>query len=201
MHLIEKSSGSVFYKGNDVSVLNGSELFDFRKKVQLIFQDPYSSLNPNHTIGQAILEPMIVHKIHANNSARNSKTLELMDLTGLKRDWFTRYPHQLSGGQRQRVVIARALALEPELIICDESVSALDVSIQAQILNLLNLLKLQLNLTYIFISHDLSVVKYISDRIVVLKNGEIIEEAEADMLCNNPKSDYTKNLIGAAFQS
>ena len=199
MKLVENTHGNICFKGKQVNTLTKKELFDYRKKVQLVFQDPYSSLNPNHTIGYAITEPMIVHSLGKTKSERHADALKLMDLTGLDKAWFTRYPHQLSGGQRQRVVIARALALQPEILICDESVSALDVSIQAQILNLLNDLKKTLGLTYIFISHDLSVVKYMSDRIFVMKQGQIVEQGETDDLCINPKSDYTKTLINAAF--
>jgi peptide/nickel transport system ATP-binding protein len=199
MQLIENADGQILFHGQNVSNLKKSELLQFRKKVQLVFQDPFSSLNPNQTIGKAILEPMIVHNLHSGNKNRKDKVLELMTLTGLEHDWYNRFPHQLSGGQRQRVVIARALALEPELLICDESVSALDVSIQAQILNLLNDLKRKLGLTYIFISHDLVVVKYMSDRIFVMKNGEIVEQSEADSLCENPQNEYTKGLLKAAF--
>ena len=172
---------------------------DFRKRIQLIFQDPYSSLNPNHTIGYSILEPMIVHNIFKTQNERRTRVKELMRMTELDWLWFDRYPHQLSGGQRQRVVLARALSLQPEILICDESVSSLDVSIQAQILNLLNDLKKQLDLTYLFISHDLSVVKYMSDRIIIMKDGKIIEEGETDEICSNPKEEYTNNLFNAAF--
>jgi peptide/nickel transport system ATP-binding protein len=199
MHLIKNYQGKATFKGKEAKLLNGKELLHFRKTMQLVFQDPYSSLNPNHTIGYSIMEPMIVHNLHKKNSLRKEKTFELMRMTGLEKEWFDRYPFQLSGGQRQRVVIARALALEPEVLICDEVVSALDVSIQAQILNLLNDLKKQLNLTYIFISHDLAVVKFMSDRIFVLKNGQLVEQGEADALCANPQQEYTKSLLKAAF--
>ena len=199
MHLIENFTGNMEFNGQDVSKMNRSELLRFRKKVQLVLQDPFSSLNPNQTIGKAILEPMVVHNLHKSSKHRTERVYELMTLTGLDHDWFNRFPHQLSGGQRQRVVIARALALEPELLICDESVSALDVSIQAQILNLLNDLKRKLGLTYIFISHDLVVVKYMSDRILVMKNGEIVEQSEADLLCQQPQNEYTQGLLKAAF--
>ncbi len=197
MHLIEKFDGSILYKNKDVSKLKGKDLLNFRKSVQLIFQDTYSSLNPNHTIGYAIKEPMIVHGLYKKESIRNEKVLELMQMTGLDEYLFHRYPFQLSGGQRQRVVISRALALQPEVLICDESVSSLDVSIQANILNLLNDLKKQLGLTYLFISHDLAVVKYMSDRIIVMKEGQIIENGEADALFENPQEEYTKVLIDA----
>jgi len=199
MHLIENTQGKILFHGKDVSILKGKELVDFRKRIQLIFQDPYSSLNPNHTIGYSILEPMIVHNIFKTQNERRTRVKELMRMTELDWSWFHRYPHQLSGGQRQRVVLARALSLQPEILICDESVSSLDVSIQAQILNLLNDLKKQLGLTYIFISHDLSVVKYMSDRIIIMKDGKIIEEGETDEICSNPKEEYTNILFKAAF--
>ena len=199
MHLIENVTGNIQYKGSEISKFKGKQLKNFRKTVQLVFQDPYSSLSPNQIIGNAILEPMIVHKIFKNRNEQLEKVFELFDLTGLHRDWFYRYPHQLSGGQRQRIVIARALALQPEILICDESVSALDVSMQAQILNLLNDLKTKLNLTYLFISHDLAVVKYLADRIIVMKNGQILEQGEADALCANPINSYTKSLLESVF--
>jgi peptide/nickel transport system ATP-binding protein len=199
MQLVETYSGTILFEGKKISNYNREEQKKFRQKVQLIFQDPYSALSPHQTIGNAIVEPMLVHKLFSRKSECIEKAYELMDLAKIDRDWFKRYPHQLSGGQRQRVVIARALALNPEVIICDESVSALDVSIQAQILNLLNELKEKFNLTYIFISHDLSVVRYMSDRIVVLKDGKIVELAEADELCTNPRDEYTKRLLEASI--
>jgi peptide/nickel transport system ATP-binding protein len=201
MHLIETFNGDITFRGKNVSAIKGKELIQYRKSIQLVFQDPYSALNPNHTIGYSIQEPMMVHNIKDKKSKSCiERVLELMRLTGLDENFINRYPHQLSGGQRQRVVIARALALQPEVLICDESVSSLDVSIQATILNLLNDLKKQLGLTYIFISHDLAVVKYMSDRIFVMKDGQIIEYGEADSLCANPKEEYTNTLINAAFE-
>jgi len=197
MRLIEKFDGNITYHGKNVSTIQGNDLLKYRKTVQLVFQDPYSSLNPNHTIGYTIREPMIVHNLHKKESTRNEKVFELMNMTGLDEQYFNRYPHQLSGGQRQRVGIARALALEPEVLICDESVSSLDVSVQANILNLLNDLKKRLGLTYIFISHDLAVVKYMSDRIFVMKDGQILESGEADTLYADPREEYTKALINA----
>jgi peptide/nickel transport system ATP-binding protein len=199
MRLIETVSGDMIYKGVNLSKLNKHELKQFRSKFQLVFQDPYSSLNPDHTLGYSIMEPMIVHKLYESNKVRKLKALELFEKTGLDTSFYNRYPHQLSGGQRQRVAIARALATCPEFLICDESVSALDVSIQAQILNLLNQLKNQMNLTYIFISHDLNVVKYMSDRILVLNQGQVEETGEADDLCKNPKKEYTRKLLNAAI--
>jgi len=197
LQLIRPTQGSVFYKGRDLTTLSKSEMKHIRKEIQIIFQDPYSSLNPRIAIGEAIVEPMRVHKIEKNERAREEKAKYILERVGLPASHFQRYPHEFSGGQRQRICIARALALNPELIICDESVSALDVSVQAQVLNLLNELKQEFGFTYIFISHDLSVVHFMSDRIVVMKDGEIQETDDADELYNHPKTDYTRNLIDA----
>ena len=177
--------------------MNAKELRAFRKEVQIIFQDPYSSLNPRMTIGNAIMEPMQVHGILKNNDERKKRVEELLARVNLDPTHFYRYPHEFSGGQRQRIGIARALAVNPKFIICDESVSALDVSVQAQVLNLLNELKKDYGLTYIFISHDLSVVKYMSDRMVVMQSGIIEEMGDADDIYRNPKTEYTKKLIDA----
>ncbi|MDO4728197.1 MAG: ABC transporter ATP-binding protein [Bacteroidota bacterium] len=193
--------GQILYKGTDISKLKGKQLKQFRKEVQIIFQDPYSSLNPKMAIGEAIMEPMIVHNLHQNNNIRKQKAIEILEKVGLYEEHFYRYPHQFSGGQRQRIGIARTIALEPKIIICDESVSALDISIQAQILNLLNQLKEQYHFSYIFISHDLTVVKYFCDNIIVLNKGKIEEENEADRLYANPKSAYTQRLIDAIPKS
>lgn len=197
LQLTKSSSGSVIYKNRDLALIKKSELKHLRKEIQIIFQDPYSSLNPRISIGEAIVEPMRVHGIEPNEKARRDKAKFILDRVGLSASHFERYPHEFSGGQRQRICIARALALNPELIICDESVSALDVSVQAQVLNLLNELKLEFGFTYLFISHDLSVVHFMSDRIVVMKDGKIQEINEADELYNHPKTDYTKKLIEA----
>ncbi len=197
LQLVSPTHGDVFYKGKDLSKLSSKELKQIRKEIQIIFQDPYSSLNPRITVGEAIMEPMRVHKLEVNQEGRLKKTMYLLKRVGLSEDSFYRYPHEFSGGQRQRICIARALSLSPELIVCDESVSALDVSVQAQVLNLLNELKLEFGFTYIFISHDLSVVRYMSDRIVVMKDGKMEEIGDADELYENPNSDYTKNLIDA----
>lgn len=199
IQLEKATAGRIFYKGIDVTSLGGAQLKNFRKEVQLIFQDPYSSLNPTKKIGDAICEPMKVHKLYNSNALRKEKVIELLEIVGLSASDFDKYPHQFSGGQRQRIGIARAIALQPKLIICDESVSALDISVQAQVLNLLNELKANYQLTYLFISHDLSVVKYMSDRIVVMNNGNIEEIAEADTLYHSPQSVYTKELIKASF--
>ncbi|MFZ4398401.1 MAG: ABC transporter ATP-binding protein [Bacteroidales bacterium] len=197
LRLIEASSGQIIYKGKDLSQLKPGEMRNCRQKLQIIFQDPYSSLNPRISIGSAILEPMKVHNILDSDKLRKARVIELLERINMSESQFNRYPHEFSGGQRQRICIARALALNPELIICDESVSALDVSVQAQVLNLLNELKLDFKFTYIFISHDLSVVKFMSDRMIVMKNGEIVEMGEADAIYRNPSSDYTRKLIEA----
>ena len=168
-----------------------------RKDVQIIFQDPYSSLNPRMTIGNAIMEPMQVHGLLENDAARKAKVIELLETVSLEGKHFSRYPHEFSGGQRQRISVARALAVQPRFIICDESVSALDVSIQAQVLNLLLSLRVKYNFTYIFISHDLSVVKFMSDRMIVMNNGKIEELNTADNIYSNPEKEYTKKLISA----
>jgi len=197
LRLIEQSAGSIIYKGKDITNINGQELRALRKHIQIIFQDPYSSLNPRLTIGYAVGEPLVVHGISGGKKDKEDKVLRLLEQVGLDPAHAGRYPHELSGGQRQRACIARALAVNPEFIVCDESVSALDVSVQAQVLNLLNKLKQELSLTYIFISHDLSVVKYMSDRMAVMQNGKIIEIGDADNIYKNPKTEYTKNLIRA----
>jgi peptide/nickel transport system ATP-binding protein len=189
--------GRIVYLGRPLSQLEGKALRDERKGLQIIFQDPYSSLNPRISAGEAIMEPMKVHRLHGSDQERRQKALALMEKVGLEVRQFNRYPHEFSGGQRQRIGIARALALEPSFIVCDESVSALDVSVQAQVLNLLNALKKEFGLTYIFISHDLSVVRYMSDRIVVLRDGKVVESGDADELILNPKEDYTRALIEA----
>jgi peptide/nickel transport system ATP-binding protein len=197
LRLIEASSGQIIYKGKVLSLLKTVEMRAFRQKLQIIFQDPYSSLNPRISIGSAILEPMKVHNILDSDKARKNRVIELLERVNMSENQFNRYPHEFSGGQRQRICIARALALNPELIICDESVSALDVSVQAQVLNLLNELKLDFKFTYVFISHDLSVVKFMSDRMIVMKNGEIVEMGEADSIYRHPSSAYTRKLIEA----
>ena len=176
--------------------MSDSEIRPLRKDLQIIFQDPYSSLNPRMTIGKAIEEPMHVHRLHEKR-LRRDKVVELLERVGLGAEHYGRYPHEFSGGQRQRVGIARALAVEPRFIVCDESVSALDVSVQAQVLNLLNDLKQDFGLTYIFISHDLSVVKHMSDRMIVMNKGVIEEYGDAEEVYQNPKSAYTKSLIEA----
>ena len=197
LRLEEPTSGNMIYKGMDISKMNSEELKSFRKEVQIIFQDPYSSLNPRMTIGNAIMEPMQVHNILENDDQRKKRVEELLSKVSLNPSHFYRYPHEFSGGQRQRIGIARALAVNPKFIICDESVSALDVSVQAQVLNLLNDLKQEFGLTYIFISHDLSVVKYMSDRMVVMQEGKIEEMGDSDQIYNKPETPYTQKLIDA----
>ena len=197
LKLIEPSSGKINYRDNDISKLNRRELRALRKKMQIIFQDPYSSLNPRLTIAAAIEEPLEVHRLARGRKDKQNRVAELLEQVGLGTEYARRYPHELSGGQRQRACIARALAVSPEFIVCDESVSALDVSIQAQVLNLLNRLKKELSLTYIFISHDLSVVKYMSDRMAVMQNGKIVEFGDADEIYANPGTEYTRKLIRA----
>jgi len=197
IRLEEPTEGEMIYKGKDIAKMTADELRIFRKEVQIIFQDPYSSLNPRMTIGNAIMEPMQVHGILENDEQRKKKVEELLTRVNLDPSHFYRYPHEFSGGQRQRIGIARALAVNPKFIICDESVSALDVSVQAQVLNLLNELKKEFGLTYIFISHDLSVVKYMSDRMVVMQEGKIEEMGDADQIYNKPGTPYTQKLIDA----
>ena len=197
IRLEEPTDGAMIYKNKDIAKMTADELRAFRKEVQIIFQDPYSSLNPRMTIGNAIMEPMQVHKILNSDDERKERVKELLKKVNLDPSHFYRYPHEFSGGQRQRIGIARALAVNPKFIICDESVSALDVSVQAQVLNLLNDLKEEFGLTYIFISHDLSVVKYMSDRMVVMQEGEVEEMGDADQIYNSPKTEYTKKLIDA----
>ncbi len=197
IRLIEPTSGQVIFKNKDFTTLEGNDLRKMRKHIQMIFQDPYSSLNPKMTIGNAIMEPMQVHHLHENDKNRKSKVSELLERVHLDNNVFNRYPHEFSGGQRQRICIARALACQPEFIICDEIVSALDVSIQAQVLNLLNELKADFNFTSIFISHDLSVVKYMSDRMIVMNQGKIEEMGDPDLIYQSPKSEYTRRLIEA----
>jgi peptide/nickel transport system ATP-binding protein len=197
LRLVEPAEGEIRYNEFDIRAFSVKELRAIRKKMQIVFQDPYSSLNPRITAGHAIMEPMKVHKLHGSDAYRKGKTIELLKKVGLEEDHFYRYPHEFSGGQRQRICIARALAVEPEFIICDESVSALDVSVQAQVLNLLNDLKKEFGLTYIFISHDLGVVRYMSDRLLVMKNGKVQETGDADEIYTHPKSEYTRSLIDA----
>lgn len=197
LRLAEPTDGKVWFDGIEVTALKGQALRDFRKQVQIVFQDPYSSLNPRLTIGKAIAEPMLVHGIESDPVKLRNAVCDMLEQVGLQASHYDRYPHEFSGGQRQRICIARALAVNPRLVICDESVSALDVSVQAQVLNLLNRLKEDRHLTYIFISHDLSVVRFMSDRVMVMCNGKPVEMNDADVLFEHPQNDYTKKLIAA----
>ncbi|MFD2916962.1 ABC transporter ATP-binding protein [Psychroserpens luteus] len=197
LQLDKATAGAILYHGTDITKLSKSAIRKLRKDIQIIFQDPYASLNPRLTVGKAIMEPMKVHGIGTNENDRQQRVLDLLLKVGLDETYFNRYPHEFSGGQRQRIGIARAIALEPQLIICDESVSALDISVQAQVLNLLNDLKSNFGFTYIFISHDLAVVKYMSDQLIVMNKGEIEEMDDADVIYNNPQKEYTKKLIHA----
>lgn len=196
IRLYEPTGGEIFFNGADFLTMKGEELRRKRRNIQMIFQDPYASLDPRMTVGQIIRQPMDIHGV-GSASERENRVLELIELVGLRKSYVNRYPHEFSGGQRQRISIARAIALNPELIICDEPVSALDVSIQAQILNLLKDLQEKLNLTYIFISHDLSVIEHTCDRIAVMYLGKIVEIASRDELFKNPQHPYTQALISA----
>jgi len=197
LQLVPVTSGQVLFQGTDLTKLSRKELRPLRKEMQIIFQDPFSSLNPRMTIGQMIEEPLMVHKIYPDKAARRKRVEELLDMVGLQPDTYDRYPHEFSGGQRQRIGIARALSLAPKLIVCDEPVSALDVSIQSQIINLLDDLQGRLGLAYIFIAHSLNVVKHISDRIAVMYLGKIVEIATSDDLFANPLHPYTQALLSA----
>lgn len=197
LRLVEPTSGQVIFDGKDITSLNKRDLREIRRDIQIIFQDPYSSLNPRLTIGNALMEPLQVHQVFDNDAKRKAHVLNLLERVDLKAEHFNRYPHEFSGGQRQRIVIARALALQPRFIICDESVSALDVSVQAQVLNLLRQLQQEFGLTYIFISHDLAVVKHISDRMIVMNKGKIEEQGYPEDIYNNPQAEYTRKLIAA----
>jgi peptide/nickel transport system ATP-binding protein len=197
LRLIEPTEGDIIFEGVKINDIKTNDLRKIRKDLQIIFQDPYSSLNPRMTIGESIIEPMRVNNVLDSDYKRKKRVIELLETVSLKKSHFARYPHEFSGGQRQRICIARALALNPKFIICDESVSALDVSVQAQVLNLLNKLKEEYNFTYIFISHDLSVVKFMADRIIVMNKGKIEEIGYSDDIYENPKTEYTQNLIKA----
>jgi peptide/nickel transport system ATP-binding protein len=197
LQLDKATAGTLKYKGGDVTKLSKKALRTLRKEIQIIFQDPYASLNPRLTVGMAIMEPMKVHGLFSSDNERKTRTIEILEKVGLDAAHFDRYPHEFSGGQRQRVGIARTIAVQPKLIICDESVSALDISVQAQVLNLLNTLKEDYGFTYIFISHDLSVVKFMSDQLMVMNKGKIEEIGEADSIYESPQKEYTKTLIEA----
>ena len=197
MRLIEPSSGQIFFNGKEITNIKGENLRALRRKIQIIFQDPYASLNPRMTVGSIIEEPLIIHNLFRDEKSRKQRVLELLTTVGLRESHYERYPHEFSGGQRQRIGIARALAVEPEIIICDEPVSALDVSIQAQVINLLVSLQNKLGLTYVFIAHDLKVVEHVSHRVAVMYLGKIIELSESTELYKNPLHPYTKALMSA----
>ena len=197
LQLQKATEGEIWYKGKDITKMNAEELRAIRREIQIIFQDPYSSLNPSKTIGEIIIEPMRVHHIGKNEAERREKAIQFLEKVGLTAEQLNRYPHEFSGGQRQRIGIARVLALNPSFIICDESVSALDVSVQAQVLNLLNELKKEFGFTYLFISHDLSVVKYMSNQLLVMNKGKFEETGDADAIYAHPKESYTQRLINA----
>ena len=197
LQLDKATAGAILYNGVDITKLSKTDTRALRKDIQIIFQDPYSSLNPRVPVGEAIMEPMEVHNLYASDIERKEKVIDILNRVGLSEDYFNRYPHEFSGGQRQRIGIARTIALQPKLIVCDESVSALDISVQAQVLNLLNELKTDFGFTYIFISHDLAVVKYMSDQLLVMNQGKIEELDDADVIYNAPKKEYTKKLIHA----
>ncbi len=197
LQLDKATAGQIVYRGNDITNLSNAEMRALRKDIQIIFQDPYSSLNPRIKVGLAITEPMKTFSLYHSQKERKEKAISILESVGLEASHYNRYPHEFSGGQRQRIGIARTIAIQPKLIICDESVSALDISVQAQVLNLLNDLKEKHGFTYIFISHDLSVVKYMSDQLIVMNKGKIEEEGDADTIYSNPKKEYTKKLIDA----
>ena len=201
MRLQEATGGKALFEGQDILAMSEKEFARYQRKIQIIFQNPYASLNPRFTVGQILMEPMQVHGIGANDAERKQMALELLERVSLPAQAFYRYPHEFSGGQRQRIAIARCLTLKPEVLICDESVSALDVSVQAQVLNLLQDLQDEFGLSYIFISHDLSVVKYISDQIMVMNHGDVVEIANSDDLYQSPQHEYTKRLLSAIPQS
>jgi oligopeptide transport system ATP-binding protein len=197
LRLIEPTAGDIWFDGQNITKLDGAQLKPFRRKAQMIFQDPYGSLNPRMTVGNIIGEALRVHKLCANRHEERERVAELLRAVGLETDHVRRYPHEFSGGQRQRIGIARALAVEPKFIVCDEPVSSLDVSVQAQIINLLQDLQEKFKLTYLFIAHDLAVVEHISDRVLVMYYGKIVEEATAEQIYGNPQHEYTKTLLAA----
>ena len=201
MRLQEATGGKALFEGQDILAMSEKEFARYQRKIQIIFQNPYASLNPRFTVGQILMEPMQVHRIGANDAERKQMALDLLERVSLPAQAFYRYPHEFSGGQRQRIAIARCLTLKPKVLICDESVSALDVSVQAQVLNLLQDLQDEFGLSYIFISHDLSVVKYISDQIMVMNQGNLVEIANSDDLYQSPQHEYTKRLLSAIPQS
>lgn len=197
LRLHQATSGTAMFEGRDLISMPAREYMPYKRRIQIIFQNPYASLNPRFTVGQILMEPMRIHRIGANDSERVAMSMALLDKVGLPAQAFHRYPHEFSGGQRQRIAIARCLTMKPEILVCDESVSALDVSVQAQVLNLLQDLQDEFGLSYIFISHDLSVVKYIADQVMVMHQGSVVELADSDELYRNPQHPYTKTLLSA----
>jgi peptide/nickel transport system ATP-binding protein len=197
MRLHEASSGEAMFEGRDILSMSARDFMDYKRRIQIIFQNPYASLNPRMIVGQILTEPMLIHGIGASAQERTDLAFEMLGKVGLPEVSFYKYPHEFSGGQRQRIAIARCLTLKPDILICDESVSALDVSVQAQVLNLLQDLQDEFHLSYIFISHDLAVVKYISDEIMVMNQGEIVEIAGSDEIYRHPQQAYTKKLLSA----
>ena len=191
------SGGKIFYRGENISDLDEKRFLPYRKKIQMIFQDPFNSLNPRMDIFRIISEPLDIHFKKMARQKKRDRVAELLETVGLKADYMARYPHEFSGGQRQRIGIARALAVEPDFIICDEPVSALDVSVQAQIINLLQNLREEMNLTFLFVAHDIAEVEYLSDRIMVMTGGKIVEQGDSREVCAHPKHPYTQKLIAA----
>jgi peptide/nickel transport system ATP-binding protein len=200
MRLHEASSGEVLFDGRNLLAISHQEMMQYKRRIQIVFQNPYASLNPRFTVGQLLMEPMQVHRIGASESERRDRVYKLFEEVGLPETSFFKYPHEFSGGQRQRIAIARCLTMKPDVLICDEAVSALDVSVQAQVLNLLQDLQDGYNMSYIFISHDLAVVKYMADQIMVMNEGEVVEVAGSDDLYRNPRHPYTKSLLSSIPQ-
>jgi peptide/nickel transport system ATP-binding protein len=197
MRLHDATSGEVLFEGKDLLRLTEREMMAYRRRIQIIFQNPYASLNPRMTVGQILVEPMKIHSIGKDDRDRVDMAFQLLARVGLPEQSFYKYPHEFSGGQRQRIAIARCLTMKPDVLICDESVSALDVSVQAQVLNLLQDLQDEYGLSYIFISHDLAVVKYISDRVMVMSDGALVEMADSDEIYRNPREEYTRKLLSS----
>ena len=197
MRLIDATAGQVLYQGRDLLTLPNAEMMAFRRRIQIIFQNPYASLNPRFTVGQILTEPMKIHSIGNNDADRFERAVALARRVGLGGDSVYKYPHEFSGGQRQRIAIARCLTMKPDVVICDESVSALDVSVQATVLNLLLDLQDEFGMTYIFISHDLAVVKYMADDMLVMSAGEIVERGASEVIYANPQHEYTRKLLSA----
>jgi peptide/nickel transport system ATP-binding protein len=197
LRLHQATGGSAMFEGKDLFAMTAREFMAYKRRIQIIFQNPYASLNPRFTVGQILMEPMRIHRIGDGDRERAAMAMELLEKVGLPAQAFHRYPHEFSGGQRQRIAIARCLTMKPEILVCDESVSALDVSVQAQVLNLLQDLQDEYGMSYIFISHDLSVVKYMADQVMVMHQGSVVELADSDELYRNPQHAYTRALLGA----